>query len=79
MPSRFEKDNSVDTRRGDVAMHVDMSPTTLLEENMMGGFNRTSKPVGGSEAERANINGSGSRGTTDAIAAEKLGIPVVNK
>ena len=74
------RDNQTDTaRKGDVSMYVDMSPMTILEQQLNGGYNRTSKPVGNAEAERANINGTGSRGTTDAIAATKLGLPVINK
>jgi len=77
--SRFDKEFSVDTKLADVATFVDMSPTTVLEQNMMGGYSRTTKPVGNAPAEGINTNGSASRGTTDAIAARKLGLPVVNK
>jgi hypothetical protein len=79
MVSRFDREFSTDTKKGDVSMHVDMSPSTVLEVNLMGGYSRTTKPVGQAPADGINTNGSASRGTTDAIAATKLGLPVVNK
>lgn len=74
------RDNQTDTMRAkDVSFVVDMSPTTLLEQNMMNGFERTTRPVGQAAPVGDNVSGSGSRGTTDAIAAAKLGLPVINK
>jgi len=77
--SRYDSEHGTDATLADVAMYVDMTPATVLEVNMMGGYSRTTKPVGNAPADGINTNGSASRGSTDAIAATKLGLPVVNK
>jgi hypothetical protein len=79
MADRFSSEFDVERRQGEVSMYVDMTPSTVLEVNLMGGYSRTTKPVGQAPADGINTNGSASRGTTDAIAAAKLGLPVVNK
>jgi len=79
MADRFSSEFDVERRKGEVSMYVDMTPSTVLEVNLMGGYSRTTKPVGQAPADGINTNGSASRGTTDAIAAAKLGLPVVNK
>jgi len=77
--SRYDAKFSTDGTAADTSFFVDMSPATVLEVNMMNGYSRVSKPVGNAPADGVNVNGSASRGTTDAIAATKLGLPAVNK
>ena len=79
MADRYSHEFDTDARQGEVSMYVDMTPSTVLEVNLMGGYSRTTKPVGQTPAEGINTNGSASRGTTDAIAATKLGLPAINK
>jgi hypothetical protein len=79
MADRFSSEFDVERRQGEVSMYVDMTPSTVLEENMNGGYGRITKPVGQKPAEGINTNGSASRGTTDAVAAKKLGLPAINK
>jgi len=79
MADRFSSEFDVERRQGEVSMYVDMTPATVLEENLMGGYSRTTKPVGQDAPTGVNPNGSSSRGTTDAIAATKLGLPAFNK
>lgn len=43
------------TGRGGYLMPQDFRPTTIAEQNMMGGFNRTDLPVGG-EPNRQRVS-----------------------
>jgi hypothetical protein len=68
------RDAHVDTtRRGEVSFKVDMRPTTLLEQSQMRGYDRTTKPVGTSEANPANWETAGGRALNDVLAARHLG------
>ena len=79
MADRFSSEFGTEARNENVAFVVDMSPTTVLEQQMEGGFSRTTRPVGENPNVRSNINGTGGRGTSDAVAATKLGLPLTNK
>jgi hypothetical protein len=70
---RYDAEHGVDTTLANVAFVVDMRPTTVLEQNQMGGYNRTTKPVGEADAKRDEFESVGGRGTGDAIAARQLG------
>jgi hypothetical protein len=68
------RDAHVDTtRRGEVSFVVDMRPTTVFEQSQMRGYNRTTKPVGESEAMPEEWQTAGGRGSRDIIAARELG------
>jgi hypothetical protein len=68
------RDNQVDRQmKANVAYEVDMRPTTILEENVMGGYTRTNKPVGVADPKPAEWESTGGRGTGDAIDARALG------
>jgi hypothetical protein len=68
------RDNQVDRQmKANVAYEVDMRPTTILEESMMGGYTRTSKPVGVTDARPDEFESTGGRGTGDAMDARALG------
>lgn len=68
------RDVHVDTtRRGEVSFKVDMRPTTLLEQSQMRGFDRTTKPVGTSEARPDTWETAGGRALNDVLAARHLG------
>jgi hypothetical protein len=79
MANRFSPEYGTEARASNVAFIVDMSPATVLEQQMDGGYDRTTKPVGEATATRSNLNGTGSRGASDAVAASKLGLPVINE
>ena len=69
------RDNQVDRQtKASVGFIVDMRPTTLLEQNRMRGYDRTTKPVGVADAAPETWESTGSRGATDYIAAQQLGI-----
>ena len=69
------RDSQTDTRRpGAVSHHVDMRPTTLLEQSQMGGYGRTTKPVGAGTTGAGDFESVGGRGARDVIAARELGI-----
>jgi hypothetical protein len=68
------RDNQTDTaRHQDVASTVDMRPGYILEQSMMSGFDRTSKPVGQADPTPDEFQSTGGRGTADAVAARQLG------
>lgn len=65
----------VDTRgKGEVSRYVDMRPTTLVEQSQMGGYDRTTKPVGAGSVDGGDFESVGGRGARDVIAARELGI-----
>lgn len=61
------------TRQGAVAFHVDMRPTTVIEQSQMGGYDRTTKPVGAGAPGSGDFESVGGRGSRDVIAARELG------
>jgi hypothetical protein len=68
------RDSQTDTTRlGAVAYHVDMRPTTVIEQSQMGGYDRTTKPVGAGHAGDKDFESVGGRGSRDVIAARELG------
>jgi predicted transcriptional regulator len=73
MPDRNSEVYSVDARLGQVADWVDMRPTTLLEQSLNNGFDRTTKPVGAQTQEHAEAQTTGGRGTHDAVEAIRIG------
>lgn len=70
MPDRFSDAYSVDARANGFV--VDLRPTTLLEQNLMGG-DRVNMPVGEPTMPRPEIQTSGGRGTGDALDAIRIG------
>jgi hypothetical protein len=70
MPSRFDPVYSVDADRNGFV--VDMRPTTLLEQSVMG-IDRVNKPVGDATAPRPEVQTTGGRGLTDTESALRLG------
>lgn len=69
------RDSQTDTRRPEsVSYHVDMRPSTLVEQSQMGGYDRTTKPVGDAVAKPDDFESVGGRGARDVIAARELGI-----
>jgi hypothetical protein len=71
MPSRFDKTYSVDARKDGFV--VDMRPSTLLEQSLMGGFERTTMPVGEKVTEAAENQTTGGARIGDAIDAIRIG------
>jgi hypothetical protein len=71
MPSRFDEAYSVDTKKNGFV--VDMSPSTLLEQSQMNGFERTTKPVGDAITPEVAGQTTGGRGMSDTVAAISLG------
>jgi len=68
------RDNQTDTARNqDVAFTVDMRPGYILEQSMMSGFDRTTKPVGQADPTPDEFQSTGGRGTGDAVDARALG------
>jgi len=70
---RYDESGSTNAKKGDVAFYVDMRPTTIMEQNMMGGYDRTTKPVGAADVRRDEFESTGGRGTGDFIDAMRLG------
>jgi hypothetical protein len=69
------RDGQTDTRSAaSLAYTVDMRPTTLLEQSQMGGYDRTTKPVGNASVGSGEFESVGGRGARDVIAARELGI-----
>jgi hypothetical protein len=51
-PSRYDPIFDVDARKGgDTSLDQDFTPTTLAEQQAMGGYDKTSKPVGSKPAD----------------------------
>jgi hypothetical protein len=71
--NRYDAEFSTDARQGDVAFTTDFRPTTLLEENLMGGYTRTTMPVGEGQVGSDEFQSTGGRGTGDAIDAIRIG------
>lgn len=68
------RDGQTDTTRaGSVAYRVDMRPTTVMEQSQMRGFDRTTMPVGVSDARPSEFESVGGRASADAVAARQLG------
>lgn len=70
MPDRYSDVYGVDARADGFV--VDMRPTTLLEQSLMGG-DRVNAPVGQPTDARPEIQTTGGRGTGDAIDAIRIG------
>ena len=70
MPDRNSEVYSVDARMNGFV--VDMRPTTLLEQNLMG-YDRVNAPVGAPTTPRPEVQTTGGRGTGDALDAIKIG------
>lgn len=70
MPDRTSDVYSVDARKAGFV--VDMRPTTLLEQSLMGG-DRVNAPVGSPTTDRPEIQTTGGRGTGDALDAIRIG------
>jgi len=70
MPSRFDEAYSVDTKKDGFV--VDMRPTTLLEQSLMGG-DRVNMPVGEATTEAAEYQTTGGARLGDAIDAIRIG------
>jgi hypothetical protein len=69
------RDSQTDTRSAaSLAFVVDMRPTTLVEQSQMGGYDRTTMPVGNAAVGSAEFESVGGRGARDTIAARELGI-----
>lgn len=69
------RDAQVDRRgKGAVAYTVDMRPTTVFEQSQMGGYDRTTKPVGAGTVGDREFESVGGRAARDVIAARELGI-----
>jgi len=71
MPSRFDEAYSVDAKKAGFV--VDMRPSTLLEQSLMGGFERTTMPVGEAVTENAEHQTTGGARMGDAIDAIRIG------
>ena len=67
MPSRMDDVYSVDAKKAGFV--VDMSPSTLLEQSQMNGFERTTKPVGDAVTPEVAGQVTGGRGMSDTVAA----------
>jgi hypothetical protein len=70
MPSRFDEAYSVDTKKDGFV--VDMRPTTLLEQSLMGN-DRVNMPVGEAITEAAEYQTTGGARLGDAIDAIRIG------
>ena len=71
MPDRYSEVYSVDAKKAGFV--VDMSPSTLLEQSQMNGFERTTKPVGDAVTPEVAGQTTGGRGLIDTEAAIRLG------
>jgi len=71
MPDRYSEEHSVDYRKGGYV--VDFRPTTLLEQSLNGGYDRTSKPVGAASQEGPEIQTTGGARMGDALDAIRIG------
>lgn len=73
MADRYSDTHSVNTRRESVVEWVDMRPTTLLEQSLNNGFDRTTKPVGVQTQPGAEAQTTGGRNIGDALDAIRIG------
>ena len=72
MPSKYDPDYDVNSRKRDVEFIVDMSPSTIQEANENRGLTRTTAPVG--PEQTGPFISVGSRGITDTETAKRLGV-----
>jgi len=70
MPDRYSEEYSVDKKKDGFV--VDMRPTTLLEQSLMGG-DRVNMPVGEKTTEGAEYQTTGGARMGDAIDAIRIG------
>lgn len=73
MPDRYSETYGTEYRAADVNFVKDFRPTTLLEQSLNGGYDRTTMPVGEQTSEGAEIQTTGGARITDALDAIRIG------